>query len=123
MVGLKRTIEKRKKVEMGDTDITYKQESIRQRTLFTYLADIVTLFIDTGSDIDIDLIYEIELMYEQDNYREATHEHKELLEGILDVAKMTLEYVAGYRDIVDDIGHMIAMMWGIKEVALVKGCY
>lgn len=107
---LKKVTEECKKTKIGDVDITYKKESIRQKTLFTYLTDIVVLFIDTGSDIDMDLIYEIEEMYEKDNYSEANHEHKELLEGIFDVAKTTLEYVKGYKGIVDDIGYMISKM-------------
>lgn len=110
MMGLKKVTEKCNKTKTGDTDITYKKESIRQKTLFTYLTDIVVLFIDTGSDIDMDLIYEIEEMYEKDNYSESNHEHEELLEGVLDAAKMSLKYAKGHRDIVDDIGYMISKM-------------
>ena len=110
MMGLKKVTEKCKKTKIGDADITYKKESIRQKTLLTYLTDIVVLLIDTGSDIDMDLIYEIEEMYEKDNYSEARHGHKELLEGVLDIAKMSLKYAKGDEDIVDDIGCMIGKM-------------
>lgn len=85
---------------------------IGQRNLFEYLNSITILFVESGSDIDIELIDELEVMYGYDDYKDATYEHKELLKDILEVAKMTLEHCKLYKGVVGGIEYMIGQIGG-----------